>query len=119
MEQILERSQEGLPKLWTIRQCLRTRACRAASFGAEAAYRPLWAAGPKAAHLVAFQRGADVITVAPRLRLSIEDWGDTTLELPGGRWINRFTAETLEGGKVEAQTLLRRFPVALLVKEAA
>ena len=119
VEQILERSQEGLPKLWTIRQCLRTRACRAASFEAEAAYRPLWAAGPKASHLVAFQRGADVITVAPRLRLSIEDWDDTTLELPGGRWINRFTAETLEGGKVEAQTLLRRFPVALLVKEAA
>jgi len=119
VEQILQRSEEGLPKLWTTRQCLRTRVCRAASFGDRGSYRPLWAAGPKAAHIVAFERGEDVITVAPRLRMSIDDWGDTMLEIPEGRWTNQFTGDTVEGGKLHAGALLRRFPIALLAKEAA
>jgi (1->4)-alpha-D-glucan 1-alpha-D-glucosylmutase len=118
IEDILRRSEEGLPKLWIIRQCLRTRACRAASFGADGAYRALWAAGPKAAHLIAYQRGEDVIAAAQRLHMSLEDWGDTVLEIPEGQWSNRFTGEIFTGGKLQAAAILRRFPVALLVKGA-
>jgi (1->4)-alpha-D-glucan 1-alpha-D-glucosylmutase len=117
-EQILERSDEGLPKLWIVRQALRTRNCRPASFGASGEYRPLWGAGPRAAHLIAFQRNEDVITVAPRLLLSADGWDSTVLEIPEGRWRNQLTGEAIEGGKVEAAALLARFPTALLTKEA-
>ena len=67
VEQIMARMGEGLPKLWTIRQALRTRAAHPECFGAEGEYTALWATGPKAGYLVAFRRGEDVITVAPRL----------------------------------------------------
>ena len=117
-EQILERSDEGLPKLWTIRQALRTRASYPASFAASGEYKPLWAAGPKAAHLVAFQRNGDVITVAPRLLLTADGWHSTVIEIPEGRWRNQLTAEAFDGGKIEAAALLAKFPVALLTKEA-
>jgi (1->4)-alpha-D-glucan 1-alpha-D-glucosylmutase len=117
-EEILERSDEGLPKLWTIRQALRTRACHPASFSASGEYRPLWAAGPKADNLIAFQRNEDVITVAPRLLLSADGWDSTVIEVPEGRWRNQLTAEAIDGGKIEAAALLARFPVALLTKEA-
>jgi (1->4)-alpha-D-glucan 1-alpha-D-glucosylmutase len=112
---ITERSAEGLPKLWTIRQALCVRKARAASFAA--GYRPLWAAGPKAAHLVAFLRGDDVITVVPRLTASLGGWEATVLEIPGGAWRNVLTGEAVEGGKVEIGTLLDAFPVALLARE--
>jgi len=116
-EQIVHHGDEGLPKLWTIRQALHTRNSHPESFGAEGTYKPLWAAGPKAAHVVAFQRGEDVIAMAPRLLMSLGDWETTILEIPEGRWRNQFTGDIEEGGKVELGGLLRRFPVALLTKE--
>lgn len=116
-EEILERSTEGLPKLWTIRQALRTRCTHSASFGAQGAYRPLWASGPKAAHLVAYQRAEDVVAIAPRLLLSLGQWEATLLEIPEGRWRNQLTGDILEGGKLEAGDILSRFPVALLTRE--
>ena len=118
-EQIVERSQAGLPKLWTIRQSLRTRNTHPASFGAQGRYRPLWATGPKAAHVIAFQRGEDVITVAPRLVMGNGTWDATFLEVPEGSWRNQLTGDIVEGGKVEVGALLRRFPVGLLAKEQA
>jgi len=116
-EQIMERATEGLPKLWVIRQGLHVRNAHAESFGAEGSYRPLWPSGPKAAHLVAFQRGEDVITVAPRLLVNQGDGDATVLEIPEGSWRNQFTGDTVEGGKLEARVLLNRFPVALLTRE--
>ncbi len=116
-EQIVERSQAGLPKLWTIRQSLRTRNTHPASFGAQGRYRPLWATGPKAAHVIAFQRGEDVITVAPRLVMGNGTWDATFLEVPEGSWRNQLTGDIVEGGKMEVGALLRRFPVGLLAKE--
>jgi (1->4)-alpha-D-glucan 1-alpha-D-glucosylmutase len=118
-EQILERSDEGLPKLWTIRQTVRTRCTQAASFGPEAAYRALWPSGPKAAHLVAFQRGSNVITVAQRLLMSVGDWDSTVIEIPDGTWRNQLTGDVHAGGKVEIGAVLKRFPVALLTRESA
>src|SRR5579864_2988800 len=64
-EELLRRSEEGLPKLWIIRQTLRARCSHARDFGAQGTYTPLWATGAKATHLVSFQRGADIITIAP------------------------------------------------------
>ncbi len=118
-EQILNRSEDGLPKLWTIRQALHVRRSLAESFGERGAYVPLWATGAKASHLVSFQRGENVIVVAPRLFVTLGGWDGTLLEVPPGRWKNQFTAETIEGGKVEVNSLVNRFPVALLTLEGA
>ena len=86
-------------------------------FGAEAAYRPLWAAGPKAGCVVAFQRGDDVIAIVPRLFMSAGNWEEVSLELPPGVWKNVLTGDSLQEGKAEINNLFSRFPVALLVRE--
>ena len=59
-----------------------------------------------------------MITVAPRLLASLEEWGATVLEIPEGHWRNQFTGELVEGGKVELGGLLKQFPVALLTSES-
>ncbi len=117
-DRILARAEEGLPKLWVIRQALRARNARPESFGAESSYEPLWASGPKASHVIAFQRGTDVITITPRLLASVGEWGATVLEIPGGHWRNQFTGELLNGGKLEIAALFEKFPVALLTHES-
>ncbi|HLH39800.1 MAG TPA: malto-oligosyltrehalose synthase [Bryobacteraceae bacterium] len=117
-DRILARAEEGLPKLWVIRQALRARNSRPESFGADSGYEPLWASGPKAAHVIAFRRGTDVITIAPRLLASVGEWGATLLEIPEGHWRNQFTGELLNGGKLEIAALFEKFPVALLTHEA-
>ena len=116
VEQILARNCDGLPKLWTIREVLRTRNAFPQSFGPQGSYQALWAAGPKSAHLVAFQRGENVIAAAPRLVITLGDWADTTLEIPAGRWRNRLTGEVVEEGKADVSALLRHFPVLLLAR---
>jgi (1->4)-alpha-D-glucan 1-alpha-D-glucosylmutase len=88
------------------------------SFGAQGAYTPLWATGAKASHLVSFRRGENVIVAVPRLLLTLEGWNGTLLEIPPGRWKNQFTAEVIDGGKVEVNSLPGRFPVALLTLES-
>lgn len=109
-EEVLARMDEGLPKLLVVQRALRLH-----DLGE---YRPLWASGPKAANLVAFQRGADVIVAAPRLAMSAGNWEDTHLEIPEGGWSNQFTGEVLDAGRVETGRLLARFPVALLARVA-
>ena len=116
-EEILNRAAEGLPKLWTIRQTLHLRRSHAESFSERGNYTPLWATGAKASHLVSFQRAENVIVAAPRLLMSLGSWDGTLLEIPPGRWKNHFTAEIIEGGKVEVSALVNRFPVALLSLE--
>ncbi len=111
IEQIVARMQEGLPKLLVVQRALRVRE----RLGE---YRPLWASGPKAANLIAFQRGADVIVAAPRLLISAGKFDDTYLEIPEGQWSDQFTGEVLEGGRAEVGRLLARFPVMLLARVA-
>ena len=118
-ECILERRDEGLPKLWTIHQALRARNAHPESFGAQGAYQPLWATGPKAAHVIAFQRANDVITLVPRLLMKLDGWDATLFEVPEGKWRNQFTGDVVEGGKLEVATLLNRFPVGLLIRDPA
>ncbi len=118
-DQILIRAEEGLPKLWLIRQALRTRNSRPQTFGADSTYQPLWASGSGANHIIAFARGDDVIVVAPRLQMSINDWNGTVLEIPEGEWRNQLSGDLVHSGKQEIATLLAHFPVALLTRESA
>ncbi len=117
-ESVLERWDDGLPKLWTIVHGLKVRRDLPRSFGPEGAYEPMEATGSKSEHVIAFVRGGDVVTVAPRLPLTLNgDWGDTRLTLPEGVWRNRLCGDVLDGGEVRISSLLKGFPVALLVKE--
>ena len=116
--QIMARSDDGLPKLFTIHRALAIRLDRPSSFGADAAYTPLIAEGPKAAHLVGFMRGDDVAVLVPRLPMTLNGyWSSTTVTLPEGRWKNNFTSATLEGGAAKLQTVFDEFPLALLTRE--
>jgi (1->4)-alpha-D-glucan 1-alpha-D-glucosylmutase len=115
---IMTRSDEGLPKLWIIRQALWLRRRRPQLFGSEALYRPLYAQGAKADHVVAFARAEQAVSVAPRLPVRLGgDWADTTLELPADRWRNILTDDEWPGGLIQVKELLAHFPVALLVRE--
>ncbi len=118
IEEILARMDEGLPKLWLIRQGLHLRRRRPEIFGPESTYEPLRVSGGKSDHAVAFLRGGEVAAVVPRLVLKLGgDWGDTVLDLPEGRWRNELTGEEVAGGRVGVGGLLGRFPVALLARQ--
>ncbi|MCA1709277.1 MAG: malto-oligosyltrehalose synthase, partial [Actinobacteria bacterium] len=77
-------------------------------------YRPLFAAGSRAGHLIAFCRSGTVISVAPRLVLALNGrWDDTILELPAGSWANALTGAEFTG-EIAVAGLLCSFPVAVL-----
>jgi (1->4)-alpha-D-glucan 1-alpha-D-glucosylmutase len=145
-EEVLAGMDEGLPKLWLVRQALHLRRRRPHCFGPGAGYRPLPVSGARAAHAVAFCRGGEVAVAVPRLVLGLAgDWGDTTIELPpggpanpetaadagdsgdprdaggpgsSGQWWNELTGETFAAEACPAAGLLGRFPVALLSWQA-
>jgi len=122
VEQVWNRIDEGLPKLWTIYHTLRVRREREESFGGT--YTPLEAIGPKARNIVAYMRGDDVITLAPRLVWNLagcgtgceRGWDGTLLDIPPGRWQNEFASSAVDGGKAQLADILKPFPVALLTK---
>jgi len=117
---VMTRADEGLPKMWTIHKALELRRERPEWFGADADYIPLMVDGAKHDHAIAYLRGEDVVTVAPRLTMKLAGvWKDTTVTLPEGRWKNRLTGAMMEGGEVGIKVLLKDFPVALLVREGA
>ena len=116
-EQILARADEGLPKLWLIRQTLKARHERKL-FQPQDSYRALTPSGAKREHIIAFARNQRAMTVVPRLTLKLAgEWGDTVIEIPNGRWRNHLTGETSAGGVAPVAKLLKRFPVALLLRE--
>jgi (1->4)-alpha-D-glucan 1-alpha-D-glucosylmutase len=113
-EAIWERAEEGLPKLWVIRQTLDLRRRRPALFGAESDYRPVEVAVP---NLVAYRRGDDLMVIAPRFTLRHgRQWDGARIEIPDGQWRNLFTGESIEGGSHPISSLLARFPVCLLAR---
>jgi len=117
-KQVLQRMDEGLPKLWTIHHALRVRCSHRQSFGVEGEYTPLIAQGEKSSHVIAFLRGGHVAAVVPRLTRSLENcWGDTEIMLPEGPWKNVLSGETITGGRCMIADLLSPFPVALLMQE--
>ncbi|MCC2641526.1 MAG: malto-oligosyltrehalose synthase [Nitrospira sp.] len=116
-DEVWDRRHEGLPKLWLIRQGLRVRQERPQSFGSEGGYSPLYARGEKSRHVVSFLRGEDVIVVATRLSLSLNNaWGDCVIDLPEGRWRQELTGQTFGGGVCRLDDLLSPFFQALLCK---
>ena len=108
----------GLPKLWMIQRLFALRRAHRAEFSAASAYQPLVAQGSHLGNLLAFRRGANLIAVVPRLRMTLGgEWQDTRLPLPAGPWRNGFTEARLEG-RVAPEELFGAFPVAVLIREA-
>jgi (1->4)-alpha-D-glucan 1-alpha-D-glucosylmutase len=108
---------DGAAKLLVVSRALDLRRRRPELFGPTGSYTPMPAVGPVAGHVIAFSRGGDAVTVAPRLVARLETsggWGDTALPLPVGRWRDVFTGTEFEGGVVRVADLLGRFPVGLL-----
>jgi (1->4)-alpha-D-glucan 1-alpha-D-glucosylmutase len=62
-------------------------------------------------------RGENVVVIALRWYLKLGgNLGPTTVQIPEGTWNNLFTSETFAGGRLRAQNLFMRFPVALLTR---
>lgn len=116
--EIVERMDEGLPKLWVVRQALQLRRRRPDAFGTAGTYEPLAITGARAKHAIGFSRGTMVAIVVPRLVLGLADgWEDTTCVLAPGEWRNELTGERYTGGAVRLSQILGLFPVALLSRE--
>jgi len=114
---VMARMDDGLPKLWVVHTALRLRAEHPEWFGRDAGYVPLVAKGAKAEHVIAYQRGDDVITVVPRLWMSFQgEWGETSLTLPEGNWKNLLSGRDVQGGTRRLVDLFGAFPVALLIR---
>jgi (1->4)-alpha-D-glucan 1-alpha-D-glucosylmutase len=113
-----DHSDEKLPKLRLIRTCLEVRKQipDAFSIGPSGEYRPLLVYGDKLTHIVGFCRGGKVAIAVPRLVHTLgNDWGNTVVALPPGRWMNRFD-QSVRSSSVPAIELFQAFPVALLIK---
>jgi (1->4)-alpha-D-glucan 1-alpha-D-glucosylmutase len=117
---IMERLDDGLPKLHLIQAALRLRARRPDAFGARGSYEALWPRGPRADHAFAYLRGGDVAVVVARRvrplgpRVADWDWRDTAVDLPPGDWVDVLTGTHHGGSATALGALLTTFPVALL-----
>lgn len=110
-EQIWERKEEGLPKLWVIYKTLDLRRKCPQAFSPEGAYLPLAVRGE---HALGYLRGGEVAVVVPRLPASAgQNWGNTQVKLPDGNWTNELTGERVQGGWLALKDLVSRFPVCL------
>ncbi|MGH2807805.1 MAG: malto-oligosyltrehalose synthase [Actinomycetota bacterium] len=115
-EQAWAEVDAGGPKLYVTMRALRARRRRPEPFLGP--YEPLTVTGSKAQHAVGFCRSGEVVTIVPRLVLSIGgEWDDTTVRLPEGRWRDEFTGDSFDGRDIPLGYLLSRFQVALLTRE--
>jgi (1->4)-alpha-D-glucan 1-alpha-D-glucosylmutase len=106
----------GAAKLWLVHHALIARRSRPETF---VGYEPL-SSDASGEHLVAFDRGGS-ITVATRLPLALAQaggWGDATLALPSGNWVDRLTGRAWSGSP-RISELLSTYPVALLHLDSA
>jgi (1->4)-alpha-D-glucan 1-alpha-D-glucosylmutase len=106
----------GAVKLLVVAAALRARRDRPELF---TGYAPLAATGTAARHLVAFDRGG-AITLATRLPATLQrasGWADTSLDLPSGRWRDVIGGQDWRAGPVPVGDLIRRYPVALLLRD--
>ncbi len=119
--EVLDWDDEGASKLWLTHRALDVRRRLEGCF-VGGRYEPLTAAGGRSAHTVAFVRSEPsseraVAVIVPRLVMGLRDgWGDTTVDLPPGRWVDELGGSTAGGGRVSLGALLGGFPVALLVR---
>jgi (1->4)-alpha-D-glucan 1-alpha-D-glucosylmutase len=120
-EEVWARREEGLPKLWVIQRALALRRERPDLLGPEADHRPVAVNGAEPERIFAFVRGGGAVTVVPRLLGDPTARGprplaEAEIELPGGSWLDVLGGDETSGGPRAAAALLRRFPVALLVR---
>ncbi len=114
VKQVMERVEDGLPKLWVVHHALQLRKEHPEWFGAEAGYTPVAAEGPHSERVIAYLRGVDVLTVVPRWSHAAQAWGETAIEVPPGRWRNRLTGAEVASGRMLVEMLLAEFPVAMV-----
>lgn len=102
------------PKIRVVRAALHARRDRPDAF-LSGEYRPVLAVGTAAPHVVAFQRGSDVLVAVTRwtVRLHHDGWGDTILPLPEGVWTDRLTGSRFSG-PTPAGEVFGELPVVLL-----
>ena len=107
------------PKIRVVAAALRLRRERPDTF-ASGGHRPVLASGEAREHVVAFQRGDDVVVAASRwtVRLADTGWGDTSLALPAGDWTDGLTGLRFSG-RAKLADLYADLPVALLEKTRA
>jgi len=109
----------GAAKLLVTARALRLRRDRPELF---TGYAPCPVTGPHARHAVAFDRGG-AVTVVTRLPVGLAEAGgwtaEDTLRLPAGDWRDEITGQDVAGPRVDLSALLRRYPVALLVRVSA
>jgi (1->4)-alpha-D-glucan 1-alpha-D-glucosylmutase len=108
--------ESGAAKLLVTSRTLRLRRQRPELF---TSYRPAFADGRVADHVLAFDRGG-VVAVATRLPVGLSrhgGWHDTTLSLDGHSFTEVFTNTSYGGSRLAVADLLQTYPVALLVKE--
>ena len=117
--------QDGRVKQAVIARALGYRARHPALFAA-GGYVKLEAAGPAAAHVLAFARrhkGRMCVSAVTRLAAGLVEemplvpaaaWAETTLTLPGGNWTDMLNGGGLAGETVDAAALFGKLPVALL-----
>jgi len=118
VEQVWQRMEEGLPKLWTIHHGLRVRREHPAYFGEKGKYTALSAKGSKAGHAVAYLRGENMLVLVPRLTMKLAgNWDNTKLDIPAGTWRDELSGASITGGSVAITDLLEAFPVSLLIKQ--
>ncbi|HSP75337.1 MAG TPA: malto-oligosyltrehalose synthase [Cryobacterium sp.] len=106
--------ETGAAKLLVTTRALRLRRDQPERFFR---HSPVAAFGAAADHVIAFDRGG-AVTLATRLPLGLAaagGWGDTTVVLPDRPVTDLLTNERHPGGTLSVATLLRRYPVALLV----
>jgi (1->4)-alpha-D-glucan 1-alpha-D-glucosylmutase len=115
--QLMERADEGLPKLWVVHKALLLRKDHPEWFGEVAEYAALEVSGAERDRVIAFRRGEHVVTVVPRWSHDAAAWAETAIDLPQGRWTNRLSGAETGGGSVLLSELLKDFPVALLTRE--
>jgi (1->4)-alpha-D-glucan 1-alpha-D-glucosylmutase len=106
----------GAAKLLVTSRALRLRRQRPELF---TGYRPAFAEGRVADHVLAFDRGG-VVAVTTRLPVGLSrhgGWQDTALSLDGHSWMEVFTNTSYGGNRLSVAEVLHTYPVALLVKE--
>jgi (1->4)-alpha-D-glucan 1-alpha-D-glucosylmutase len=116
-EAVLAELERGTPKLWLIWKTLQLRKQRPELF--DGAYQRLQVTGADAQHVVAFARGRELVTIAPRLNQDAQPkQRQAQVRLPEGRYRNVLTGESMTSVQSQVSQLWGRFPVALLIKEA-
>ncbi|BBZ13978.1 malto-oligosyltrehalose synthase [Mycobacterium branderi] len=102
------------PKIRVVAAALRLRRAHPDTF-LHGGYHPVLATGNGADHVVAFQRGGDVVVAVTRWTVHLQDsgWGDTAVPLPAGSWTDTLTGKRWSASTAAAD-LFAELPVVLL-----